>query len=1099
MMIAADQSRPRLVPLLRALGWLCVVVVLLSPPAAHAGAAVIRDTTLIVGADSPGPYWVSGFYLVGGRASVSLNGAPIDDYTLDPDNGRIRFARALAPTDTAQVIFDRLGFALASRWTRSPDGISEASDATIRPAAFQVPQPSSPLRAPASVAQLQWQGYKSFSVSASDAAATDWSQGLELTVSGELLRGLPLSAALSDRQVNAQSGRSLRDGSRLGDLDRFFIEAQSAKFHGRWGELKLQQSGQVTRCASGMQTAFHVGGHAVETHVARLHGERRHAQIVLRDGELGPYTLAADGAGAAIVDGSVDVWLDGAALTEGRDADFTVDPARGTLTLSPRVQFSGRSQLTVEYEAALDSYQRSLAGGAWSWRSDDSSRAGRFALSWEGDDPDQPLTGALTDTQRDILARDPDGKVQVPAIERVGDHEGDYRLELRDGDSVFVYAGPDQGDHRVRFTWTGEKQGRYRHVIDDVYEYVGPGRGNYDPLLRLAAATAQLTLDESLRLRTGRLGRWRLDWQGMAIDPNRFAAKTSYLRSNHQLGWSLGDSVTSRSRLAMDWTHQFLRSTARPLGPTAAAFANLWRLPTEVLDGAFDTYSANAATPLAGWLDVAGDAAILRQSNLSGYRAGGAIDAAPTRWLALQQSLQMRRVDEQNAARATTRVSESLLRLRPAPLSFEAGVHEEDIRDPDRVLSASAADNSARWLAAAFGDLTIRHEWRRAERLDRPALERTREFSLGIPARFLHASAGSGLTLRRGALSVDGGEARPYYGARLGAVWAPRAGLQVAVDADLAHRRAGAQREVFLPTRPGQGDYRFERGEYVPDPQGDYRRVWVDDEANFAAAYDAARAVQLSWRPRWRAWRIALESARRVDARYDADRFSPGRWLLPWEELNAALLADARLSARDDHRLTLQPRARTRLSLALMREKQVFNRAAANDESRLWRVDSDWREQLSRAIYLSGGLAYERRTRAALAPLDADARTIAGTVGATPWEGVGLSLETRRRFDRELARGDNVTLWAIHPAARIARGALSATFASDFTWVAGVASGLLSPLLAEGRPPGFSVTESAEIRLQLPGRISFNARLSGDHRPDASDRWRIHLESIATF
>jgi hypothetical protein len=57
-------------------------------------------------------------------------------------------------------------------------------------------------------------------------------------------------------------------------------------------------------------------------------------------------------------------------LSEGADGDYTIDPARGTLTLSPRNLFR-RDQLTVEYEESLDDYQRTMAG-ALGWKTDSS-------------------------------------------------------------------------------------------------------------------------------------------------------------------------------------------------------------------------------------------------------------------------------------------------------------------------------------------------------------------------------------------------------------------------------------------------------------------------------------------------------------------------------------------------------------------------------------------------------------------------------------------------------------------------------------------------------------------------------------------------------
>jgi len=164
-------------------------------------------------------------------------------------------------------------------------------------------------------------------------------------------------------------------------------------------------------------------------------------------------------------------------------------------------------------------------------------------------------------------------------------------------------------------------------------------------------------------------------------------------------------------------------------------------------------------------------------------------------------------------------------------------------------------------------------------------------------------------------------------------------------------------------------------------------------------------------------------------------------------------------------------------------------------------VESEWREELTQKTYISFGVQYQRRTRDGrlLSTIDSDARALLTTVGYAPATGVGLAVETRRRLDREFALGQSLALWGVRPSARLILGSLSGSLATDCTWLSGDLSGYLSPLLAEGRPMGFSFNESAELRWQLPKRISLNARLSGDHRPDEPDRWRMQIETVATF
>lgn len=1069
--------------------------------------AVVADTAVIVGANSPGPYWVSGFFIIEGSEQTRFNSNDSVPHTLDHNSGRIGFDRVLAPADTVIVTFERLGFALRSQWSLSrPQDV--ASEFSVTPVSYVV-TPSrtpSPLRAPQSTSRIHWQGHKSFSVNAANSGGAEWSQGMELSVDGEIWKELRLLAAVTDRRVGNDTRYSAGDGARLADLDRFFMEARSQAFFGRWGELQLGQSGGSSRRVSGLETRVASGQHAFNSYVARPQGETRRVQVTLRPGDLGPYTLSGSSANGRIVDGSQTVWLDDRKLVEGPDADYTIDPARGTITLSPRLSPAWQSQLVVEYESALDQYQRTMAGGTWGWSSSDSAWCHAMSIGWEGDDPERPLFGTLTPEQRNTLEHSPSGSVTTTAAERVGDREGDYSISKQpEGDTVYIYAGPGQGEWRVRFQWVGEGKGRYRHLIDGVYEFAGNNGGSYEPILTLSAPHSQFTFGQSARLLSRRAGTFALDWQGLGTDPNRFSNGSSQFRANHAAGWSLGENgVGAGNRYgSLEWVRQSQRPVNGNFGRSLSRFGQDWRLPVEFLEGQYDDYSLRSGTPIAQWLSLQTDAGHFSSGSVSAWRGQATTELKPFDWLSLTQNSIRRWLNTSNAPQSQTTLHDAILRTQSRDFLAEAGWREEEIDDSGHHFTYDIDAASSRWLTASGFGVTARQEWRRDQLRIIEREEKAREFSVSLPASAMGAKSGMGLVLLRGERSQSGGAARPYYGGRLGGAWTPADNLQISIDADLSHRRAGAQREVFLPTRPGLGDYRYERGEYIADPQGDFRRVFVDDEAGDASAYDAAKHMRVNWRPNWNGWRWNFDLSRRVKARYAANVFAPGEWIAPWSYLSDALLPGARLMLRDDHRLTVQPRTRSRATVTLANERQLLQpmEQRSGDDQRHWRIESEWREELSSTFYFSVATKYQRRTRqgALLNSLDSDARALVTTIGYTPVAGVGLALETRRRHDREFALGQSWQLWGVRPSTRVSLGSFSGSFATDLTWLNGDSNILFSPLLAEGRPLGFSLIESVEVRWQLPSRISLNARISGDHRPDEPDRWRMQIETVATF
>ncbi len=1071
----------------------------------RAGAqAVVADTAMLIGAGTTGPYWLSGFHIVGDSVRVLKGASGTIGYHLDANNGRIEFDRELTERDTVVVAFNRLGFALRSSWSQSLADIEAPGVDAQQVSYVPTRTDSSPFRSLPKPARLQWQGHKSFSLSASDHVASDWSQGMELSVSGELTSGLRLSAALSDRQI-AQGARSTYDGARLGDLDRFYIDAQSRRFHGRWGELRLQSLGAQSRRVTGIQT--HVIGDRQDfgSYLARSQGEARRTQIQLRDGVYGPYAISGSVAHAQVVEGSQSVWLDGVLLSEGIDADYTFDAARGTLTLAPHLTVTRMRVLTVEFEESLDDYRRTMVGASWGWNSHDSMLTNSMSFGWEGDDPASPLLGSLSEQQQDLLSTSPDGQVRLSASERVGERDGDYTLEVRDdGDSVFVYAGPEQGDWKVRFTWVGEAAGRYRHLVDQVYEFVGAGNGHYDPVLLLVAPDAEATLEDRLRLSKTVLGSIALDWQGVATDPNRFSSGSSMARSNHRLIWSSTDADHSgRTGFRAAWEHQTLPTGSRRIGTGLTQFVDEWRLRGARIEDAYDQVDGSGQLLLSRGLTVEFDAGRFSQSDLDAWRSRAKLTLAPVSWLQLEQGTGTRWLETSSDAKSRTVQFHSSAQARIGKQLVEAGWRTEDIDDHSREFTYHTDAAITRWLSIRRGGVFARHEWRRSRDRDADWVTRDMETSIGLQAQSLGASSGGGLTAMRGVQTIDGGTKRPFYGGRLNGTWIPQDDLNVTADLNLSHRLAGQQREVYLPTRPGQGDYRFERGEYIPDPQGDYRRVLVEDESDDASAYDAVKSLRLNWRPRWKQWRGSIDASHRIDARYAPSNFSAGSWFVPWAELDDAVLSGARLVTRDDHRVIIQPRDRSRATLlfALERQLGVASSGVEGERQQSWRCEGEWREDVSANSYVAIGALLQRRTRSGIAvsTIDSDARAALLTIGHSPVTGVGLSLEGRHRIEREFHAGQTLTMWGAKPKARVTIGGLSGSLTTDFTWLGGDVTGYLSPFLAEGRPVGFSFTESAELRWQLPARVSLNARVFGDHRPHEADRWRMHIETVATF
>ncbi|HUU45972.1 MAG TPA: hypothetical protein VM118_09580 [Acidobacteriota bacterium] len=1101
-------------------------------------ASLCRDSATVIGNGSDGPFWFTGFFVVRQSDCVRHGVDTLSsgaDYAIDYNRGQIRLHRPLDAGDTLKIDFTRLGWALPTRLTLDDPG---AWKATLRSGQSD---PASPRIIPASVSQRQslstargvsggatssglaassirWRGFKSFAVTAGTRSDPSWSQGLELTVDGELTKGLMLRAAVSDRLTDNLAARhSSAVGTRLDRLDRLFIEARSARFFGRWGEMTLGSS-PTPRRAAGLQVRWQSTVHSTGAHLARAQGRWVRRPIPIRPGDAGPYSLSAGMQTGGVVRGSVSIWLDGRRLQEGPENDYALDPSRGTILFTPTVTLTAGSRCVVEYEEMLDTYRRTLAGADWSWRSADSTRSHRLAVAWEGDDPSHLVSGTLSDDARTQLAEADAGSVAASAAEWVGRGQGDYSLTLRDaGDSVFVYAGPENGEWRVRFENVGLGRGRYRHLINEVYEYVGPGLGAYEPITTVTAPRSELTITESLDLSLGKGGNVDAVWTGVALDPNRFRDGNTDFAGNHRLGWTIGHPVATGTAdgLRWEWYRQGWVDESGRDGDVFDRMVRTWNLRPHMYDTSFSEHTVSSSVRFSKHAGLSTEGGIFRGTDLAAWRGRGTgtVRFGTRADLTFTVARREARRHQRNGPADRSLALNGKASWDPGPARLEIGGSEEDVDNPQGLFDPSVAYAATRWVSLSRYGVTARHLWEKSIDTTATGVRRARELSLQVPATVLGAQSGSGLTVARGTESVNRGAVTPYYRGRLHAQWQPVAATTVLAEMQLIRAGGGTQRVVYLPTRPGTGSYRYERGEYVPDPNGDYRRVTIDDDVVTQSAYDGTRRLTVRWRPTIGGWRVALESRRENQGRYTPRRFRPGHWLLPWEDHADAMLPGSYLTTGDYHLVSIQPDAATDVDWQLARDRRIAGHdasgtAAAEIDTRL-KTEVALRRRFQRRWFVEGAAAYEtrRRTGGTFAPVTATGRTLAVTIGAANTIArtrdaatLAASIQTRRRIDHDDRTEARIGLWGVRPNLRVNWRGVRVNATTDATWVdAGTSTASFSALLAEGRPPGFSITESIEVYWELPERVTLKARVSGDQREVGSNRWRMNIETVARF
>jgi len=356
-------------------------------------------------------------------------------------------------------------------------------------------------------------GSKSFSVELGRRRDASLSQGLDLSLRGRIAGDVDLSATLSDRALPFEPDGTTRE---LDDLDRISLALRAPGGEATLGDFRLDafpgEFARISRELQGVRGAANVRGTRWDVTAAGAKGERRSAEFRGEEGKQGPYILqsrdAANGGEGGLVAGSETVWLDGAKLRRGADADYVMDYAAGTITFTVRRPIAASSRIAVDFESSSSRYKRQLYSAAT--RGQNTRGAWYAAFLREGDDWKRPFGAELTSEDRRALAGagDSAGAPLPSGVRDVGAGHGSYVWDETDPAAPrWVYLGAGHGDHEVEFAAVEPGRGAYADTVgaDGIryYRYLGPSLGSFSPGRSLAVPAAASLVDAGGSARLG--------------------------------------------------------------------------------------------------------------------------------------------------------------------------------------------------------------------------------------------------------------------------------------------------------------------------------------------------------------------------------------------------------------------------------------------------------------------------------------------------------------------------------------------------------------------------------------------------------------------
>ena len=396
--------------------------------------------------------------------------------------------------------------------------------------------------------------------------------GLRMELSGEIVDGVQIQAVLTDENTPI-----LPEGTtqRLEEFDRVFIQIQAPLGTAQLGDFDLQLQGsefaKLSRKLQGFSVTGDFSGRApmpsgrLTAAGATARGIFRAQNLVPIDGIQGPYRLEG-GAGERfilIVPGSEIVYLDGQRLTRGETEDYVIDYATAEVTFTPKRLVTADQRIKVEFQYATNQFTRTLVAAesdaSLLKRKDGSTRASIGAtLIREADSRQFSEELGFTSIDSLALSQIGDGLAATSGAEEVVfDPEAlytQYLLEKRirpDGKEDTIYVAVDRRPadttrvFRVRFSRIGRGKGTYirlgRSVNGIVYEYVGPGQGEYDPVRILPKPKRQQLLDLRGTFEPVRGLEITGEWAHSLYDKNRLSAfdKADDLDEAYRIGIQL--------------------------------------------------------------------------------------------------------------------------------------------------------------------------------------------------------------------------------------------------------------------------------------------------------------------------------------------------------------------------------------------------------------------------------------------------------------------------------------------------------------------------------------------------------------------------------
>ncbi|MEX2632910.1 MAG: hypothetical protein WD267_02675 [Balneolales bacterium] len=368
--------------------------------------------------------------------------------------------------------------------------------------------------------------------------------GLRFDLSGYITDDVEVLATLTDRSTPIQPDGSTQN---LREFDQVFIRLNSPLGTLQMGDVDVRidnsEFAVIERRLQGADVQAELGTYgSYGGSAAVVRGQFRVQQFQGEDGIQGPYRLTGEEGQAFIIvlAGTERVYIDGVRMERGEENDYIIDYGLGEIHFMNNRIITDVTRITVDFQYMDDEYTRTLTAANGQTHE---MLGGRLVFGAsvirEADNINLGTQFQLSDNELETVreAGDDPTRATSSGVDSVGyQRDADFILYSRvdtvfQGETYQIYRnipGDSSGVYQVRFGRVGEGQGSYRRagraVNGIVYEWVGPGMGNYEPSRRLPLPVEQNMVAFRTNFKATDYLEIFGEWAGSNFDQNRLSS-----------------------------------------------------------------------------------------------------------------------------------------------------------------------------------------------------------------------------------------------------------------------------------------------------------------------------------------------------------------------------------------------------------------------------------------------------------------------------------------------------------------------------------------------------------------------------------------------